>query len=206
MFARAYPNSVAGLVLVDSVHRDQSHRMPAQLRQPYEDGLLRITGVLSSLAPTGLLRLIDQPASIVAARLPASVRSQAVEFSFESKSYRTLAAEMRAFAASEAQVAAAGPLPSVPHVALVSTEVRDFPPGFGTGQKEIWDALQQEQFAANPRDPVRVVAKSGHYIHLDRPEVVVQSILDVVARARLESKSITASASLAAVQPKGAAD
>ena len=50
MFARTYPASVAGLVLIDSVHRDQSDRMAAT-RGSYEDRLVRLTGVLSSLAP-----------------------------------------------------------------------------------------------------------------------------------------------------------
>ena len=187
MFARTYPASVAGLVLIDSVHRDQSDRMAAT-RGSYEDRLVRLTGVLSRLAPTGLLRLIDLPASVVAARLPASVRSQAVEFSFESKSYRTLAAEMRAFSRSQAEVAAAGPLPSAPHVALVSTELRDFPPGFDARMKKVWDTLQREQFAGAGADFVRIVPESGHYIHLDRPEVVIESILEVVKRSRQASR------------------
>lgn len=188
MFARRYPRSVAGLVLVDSVHRAQSAEMPADLGRPYEVGMRRLTAASALVAPTGLLRFLDQPASVVAARLPEPVRAAAVDFSFESKSYRTLAAEMRAFDESQQQVAAAGPLPAVPSVVLVSAEARDFPPGFSAGpMKSRWDELQRQQLGLRPENAVITVAGSGHYIHLDRPDAVAQAVLSVLRQARQDA-------------------
>ena len=54
--------------------------------------------------------------------------------------------------------------------------------------KKVWDTLQREQFAGAGADFVRIVPESGHYIHLDRPEVVIESILEVVKRSRQASR------------------
>ena len=179
-FAARFPGDVAGLVLVDSVHRRQSAAMPAAIREQYEQGLLRLTRWSAALAPSGLLRLARQPASIVAHRLDPDVREAAVAFAYRSVSYEALSNEMAAFRATQAQV---GPVPrGLPVTVLLASEVRDYPPGFGPAEKRVWNALQPRH--APGGNAVQLVAGSGHYIHLDRPAVVVASIRAHLAAGR----------------------
>jgi hypothetical protein len=59
--------------------------------------------------------------------------------------------------------------------------VQNFPPGFTEGTiKATWDELQTDlgESATLPRI---IASKSGHYIHLDQPELVIHTVLQVVS-------------------------
>ena len=53
--------NIAGIVLVDSVHKDQSNRMNENARDNYEGNLKALTTFSSLVAPLGLLRITNQP-------------------------------------------------------------------------------------------------------------------------------------------------
>jgi pimeloyl-ACP methyl ester carboxylesterase len=178
-FAERFPRDVAGVVLVDSVHRRQSAAMPAA-RRDYERRLLRLTRWSAAIAPSGLLRLAARPASIVAHKLDPNTRETAVAFAYRSSSYKALAKEMAAFRTTQAQVR---PLPrALPLTVLGASEIRDYPPGFGPAEQRVWNGLQARH--ASGGNAVQVVPGSGHYIHLDRPAVVVAAIRAQVAAQR----------------------
>jgi pimeloyl-ACP methyl ester carboxylesterase len=185
LYARRYPHEIAGIVLVDSVHPEQTLRMRADVRQRYEGNLAGLTLLASRVAPFGLLRLANQPITIIADKLPEAYQPMDRAMGFQTKAYRALAAEMAAFQASQEEVQHAGPLPHVPVVVLSSTELREFPPGFsGEYMQQLWQELQQDLADQIPSARHIVVAQSGHYIHLDRPEVVIAAIDDLVMQQR----------------------
>lgn len=182
-YARTYPEQIAGIVLVDSVHPEQSLRMNEEDRARYEGSLRSLTRLSSFLAPTGLLRLAGQPVTTISAKLPDEIRGATRATGFMSRGYRALDAEMAAFQQSQAQVRAAGPLPAVPLAVLSSTLVQDFPPGFNQGSiKNTWDELQAD-LSRSATLPQVIAGDSGHYIHLDRSELVIQTIQEVIRMA-----------------------
>lgn len=183
-YAKTYPQQVAGIILVDSVHPEQSLRMEEGMRKKYEENLRSLTFLSRVLAPSGLLRLAGQSVTIIANKLPNEYRTIARSLGFQSKTYQALDEEMASFQASQAEVRDAGPLPKVPLVVISSSFVEDFPPGFSTGNlKSIWDKLQAD--LANSSEAPQIIAEnSGHYIHLDQPELVIQSILEMIGRVR----------------------
>lgn len=186
-YAKEYPEQVRGVVLVDSVHPEQSERMSPELRDRYEGGLKRLTWLSRVLAPTGLLRLAGQPVSQVTGKMPEEHRAAARAVGFLSRGYRAMDDEMAVFRQSQAEAAAGGPLNGFLLAVISSRRVENFPPGFkDLGVKDTWDALQAalSQEASMPQ----VIAEvSGHYIHLDQPELVVETILEMVNRARAQN-------------------
>lgn len=88
------------------------------------------------------------------------------------------------FRASLGQVKAAPPFPNVPLIVLARTI---FPPGpTGFPNEELngrWNEMQAAHAGLSSRSQVIFVDGAGHFIHLDRPEVVIQSILQVVEEA-----------------------
>lgn len=187
-YARRHPARVAGLVLVDAVHRGQDVDDDPTVRSgEYADqraALVRLTRWAAWLAPTGVLRLGGSSASLVAARLPEPARSRALGTAWSRAAYVALRDENAAFDGWLAQARQAGALPPVPAVVLRSTEPRDFPPGFeSAGMQALW-ARRQAQLAAELGVSAQPVAGSGHYLHVDQPAQVVQAVLQVVQRAR----------------------
>jgi pimeloyl-ACP methyl ester carboxylesterase len=46
----------------------------------------------------------------------------------------------------------------------------------------IWRELQQDLAARSSKGQLRVAEKSGHFIQLDQPEIVIQAIRDVSSK------------------------
>jgi pimeloyl-ACP methyl ester carboxylesterase len=184
-YARTYPQQVAGIVLVDSVHPEQSLRMKEDVRKTYEQNLEILTKFTSIAAPSGLLRLFNQPETIIASKLPGKHRPAARALGLQTRAYRAPADEMASFVDSQIQVRNAAPLPDAPITVLSSTLVQDFPPGFsGNYMKGLWGELQND-LASQPTNVPHVLAdKSGHYIHLDQPDLDIDAVVDMVKQIR----------------------
>lgn len=103
-------------------------------------------------------------------------------------------AEWRAFPESAAQAAAAGSLGDMPLVVLSHDPDKpepDIPTDLDKPVREASENMQQE-LAPLSRKGLRIIAKnSGHYIQLERPDVVVEAVGNVVAQVR--QRSTTAS-------------
>jgi pimeloyl-ACP methyl ester carboxylesterase len=183
--AKRYPKEIAGLVLVDSVHPEQSLQMKQDVRKKYEGDLTALTVLTSFLAPSGLLRLANQPETIIVQKLPREDQAMTRAMGMQSKAYRALADEMASFAESQLEVRNAGALPNVPLTVLSSSLLRDFPPGFsGESIKGLWDELQVDLARQQP-NAIHVIAKtSGHYIHLDQPDLVINAVANMVKKLR----------------------
>lgn len=187
-YARHHPQRVAGLVLVDAVHRTQDvDDHPTVHSGEYarqRQSLSRLLQWAVWLAPSGLLQLADQHASPVAVRLPDSVRGQVLALAGARSTYGAVQAENAAFDGWLARARGASALPRVPAEVLRSTQARDFPPGFDTpGMQSLW-AWRQTQLAQELGVSPQAVAHSGHYPHVDQPQVVVDAVLRVLRQAR----------------------
>ncbi len=191
LYARTYPEEIAGIVLIDSVHPDQSLRMNAAVRRNYEGNLKALTMLTSLAAPTGLMRLVNQPETPIVAKLPSENQAVARALGLHSKAYRALAEEMAAFDMSQREVRGAGTLPHVPISVISSVHVRDFPPGFSQDSiKTTWDELQSELVSAHVGVTHVIAKNSGHYIHLDQPNLVNTVVFEMVAKARETTLSL----------------
>jgi pimeloyl-ACP methyl ester carboxylesterase len=82
------------------------------------------------------------------------------------------AAEEAGVAPSDAALLAGPPFPPVPLIVLVATDHDDTP------QREaLWQDVQSRTAALSPKGHLEVVDRSGHFIQVDRPEVVVGAVL-----------------------------
>jgi len=189
MHARAHPADVAGLAFIDAVGRDYAAQFPPGRYARFRADLGRLLALSDTLAPLGLLRLADQPASLVARRLPEAQRASAVDWSFSARHYRTLRDENAGFDAVLEQARALPPLPPVPTVVLSSAVMRDFPAGLeDETMHAAWQGNQQSIAREAGVSPV-VLAGSGHYLHVDQPGRVVAllSAWRETARRKLET-------------------
>ncbi|MGP2435948.1 alpha/beta fold hydrolase [Streptomyces sp. JW3] len=56
-------------------------------------------------------------------------------------------------------------------------------PEYGPALEEMWTAGQRQWRALSPRATLRTAPGTGHYLHVDRPDLAVQAIRDVTAHA-----------------------
>jgi len=80
--------------------------------------------------------------------------------------------------ASAAQVLAAPSFPPVPLRVLTHGL------SFGPPLEDVWQEVQLAQSQLSPAGRLIVARRSGHYIQIDQPKLVVRAIVNVVARAR----------------------
>lgn len=176
MFANRYPGETAGLVLVDASHEDQYDRF-------------REKGIGLNTAPRG--RFILRSAPQVPAGMPVEARAVSQALLSRSKALLAVQAELSAFVDSAQQVRLASDLPDVPLV-VITRGMRLFPKTQrGDRMERVWQELQDDLVHLTSHGSQVIAERSGHYVHLDEPGVVINGIKEVVHnyRAQLTERS-----------------
>ena len=182
LYASLYSKEVAGVVLVDSSHPDQDRRFPAALNDMVAS-VNREVEVEELGMPFGVPRLFASrdPASYCHAT-PADNAAQC-----NLHSVREGIAELKSFDESASQAASTGSLGNMP-LAVLSHDPDQPEPGIPADlSKAVEDAegkMHQELAQLSSRGTRSIAKNSGHYIQLDRPDVVVEAVRHVVEQVR----------------------
>lgn len=181
VFADQYPDEVVGMVLVDSSHPEQEERFPPEVAE-LSESTLPSPFVMRFTAATGVLRWMTRPRGEsveepdpVMLRLPQSVAG--------------MMAEMDAMTDIMGQAGHTPGLGDMPLVVLTAGSTPEpLPPGVTEAleaqMSEIWDVLQRELATLSTKTDHRIIDDATHYIHHDRPDVVIKAISDVVRAVR----------------------
>lgn len=175
-FARAYPDLVAGVVLVDSP--DELVIFRDSIRSFYAQGM-RMQRVLGVFARVGLLRLLGRRIPML--MLPDDPVGYAL--CATPKHARAAADDMRAmFHASEAmkQPDLPGALGNRP--LLLLEHGIPFPP-MAAAMEEGWSDSQRRLAHLSTNSELLTAHKCGHLIYMDAPDLVVNSVRRVYAAA-----------------------
>lgn len=197
-FAHTYRNEVVGMVLVDSVHpAEWENPTPEQLRM-IEVGL-RYAWIAAWLARLGVVRFclarlargsprlgwaavsafgVDTAAAAqrIAGeirKLPAPILPIVRALWSQPKNFMSLGQHVAALPVSAAQAAAVSSLGDLPLVVLSADHHA------ASSTDWLRDLAQ-----LSSRGRHLVASDSGHWIHLDHPELVTKAILEVVTAAR----------------------
>jgi pimeloyl-ACP methyl ester carboxylesterase len=199
IFARRFMSDVAGMVLVDPAHAEDWVR-PAPKEQVLIDrgvrlcrfaamaarlGLARVVAALVGVGQLGLARglvriasrgrLKPQDEAILAPvrKLPSELRRPLVQFWTKPRFFEALGSQIGSISSSAAEVleATAGGFGDLPLVTISSTNPGEY------------RLRQQDRMAAlSTRGRHIMATNSGHWIPLDQPEFVIETV-----RAMLES-------------------
>jgi pimeloyl-ACP methyl ester carboxylesterase len=86
---------------------------------------------------------------------------------------------------SHAQARAAGPLPDVPLVVLRHGLPDAYPAGWpADALEQLWRDLQTDLSHRTAHGTLVLADKSGHFIHRDQPQLVLDAVQSVVTAAR----------------------
>ena len=190
LFAHTYPNKVAGMVLVDSSHEEQTLRAPeafVTFEKVSTQKMIRQMEMFKPLAAMGLFALF--PSRVPADDLMPNDAKEAYQAMAAKGTgfLEALIAEVKTIEESMTQVRAANikPLGDIPLIVL-SRGQGALPPDSGLSPEVVkqfdegWGQMQQEMAEMSSRGKRVVAEQSGHYIHLQQPEMVVEAIKDVI--------------------------
>jgi pimeloyl-ACP methyl ester carboxylesterase len=181
LYASLYRGEVAGMVLVDSSHPEQRKRLPPALND-LDASWLREQELLEFTLPFGIPRLLGF--------CDTDVKARAAECNFHSA--REAVAEMKTFPVSAAQTAATGSLGNMP-LAVISHDPDkpqpDLPEDLVKPINSAWQQMQEELSHLSTAGTHVIARNSGHYIQIDRPEVVIEAVRTVVDQARQSPSS-----------------
>lgn len=170
-FARIADNPIKGLVLVDSSHEDQFIRLAD------EDGV--------SMLPTSDHFVVSAPE--LPTGLRDDVRRKILAFSKMRKSYAALHAELSSFKVSCDYIREQNHRFNFPVTVLSrgldpsqsSENNKEIESGKGNNKEAIWQELQSDLLNLSEQSVQRIAAMSGHHIHIDQPQVVIDAIMDL---------------------------
>ncbi len=142
LFAKSYPDEIAGVVLVDARHSEFTQRC----RQ------------------LGVPRLLYDPPDALLKLLP-----------------RTARAELEAAPLTLKQARKSGVFPLVPLIVLTQSNAAARWPA---QLSKVWAASQRNLAKLSSLGRIKVLDDAGHNVHVDRPDVVIRAVLNVVRAAR----------------------
>jgi pimeloyl-ACP methyl ester carboxylesterase len=190
LFAYTWPEEVAGLVLVDVSHEDQSRLFPARVRSLTE-GYTGDACRQSRRALFGIERLLGVTAADTMAAAPAQ-RPLVETLGYRTAWYGAVCEELRSFSTASAdEVRRARRQLAIPVFVLDGNahfaqelEEGGVPEADADSAAAAWHALHRELLAISPQARLIVAAKSSHYVQFDQPDLVLAAIADAVAAAR----------------------
>lgn len=183
LFASLYRNEAAGMVLVDASHPEQRKRFPSALND-LDAGWVRDEEFLEFTMPFGIPRLLGF--------CDHDVVPRAADCNFHS--VREGVAELKAFPASATQTATTGSLGEMPLTVLShdpNTPQPDLPEDLVKPTNDAWQQMQTELAQLSTRGRQVIARNSGHYIQLDRPDLVIAAVRDMVDQVRQDSAQIS---------------
>lgn len=190
LYAYTYPGEVAGLVLVDPSHEDLGIRI-WQLQPDFETSYLPY---MQSLRQCLEVRAEEQVVGselfkrcIGGAEPRFSDAINAIDMTLRGRSTHVrawISEQQNIWFTSADQVRQASrSLGDTPIIVLTKEPqqpVKNETQALRDAKNAVWAALHEQIAHESSRGQRRVVAESGHVIALDRPDAVVQAVLDVL--------------------------
>ncbi|MBV8576747.1 MAG: alpha/beta hydrolase [Acetobacteraceae bacterium] len=95
------------------------------------------------------------------------------------------AREEAGFAPSAAAMLVGPPFPPVPLIVLVATD-HDVTPD----REALWLPVQEQTAALSPKGRFQIVQGAGHFIQKDRPQVVIEAVLEAMREAGMQPQDL----------------
>lgn len=180
-FARAYPERVAGLVLVDSAHEEQFiKRFPAQVREMVPKMIKSMKPMILAFA-SGIPALLLNRMPLTPGLSESSAEAERAIRVMSGKHMQTMLNEMDAIVHRPPQ-----PLDTLRNVPLmvlshgVAQPAPNMSDEVNTAYEEAWQQMQHELAQLSSNSQHLIVEGSGHDIQIEKPQAVIDAVKQVV--------------------------
>lgn len=194
LIARYYTNNfsseVGGLILLDPMHEDElTDRFPKESKSGWNKSLNsnRIISLLSFFGIPLFLKkakLLPEEFHESISKLPDKIRKNIIAFYFNSFSMKTLVREMKAIKKSYAQIRNTGTLRKISLIVIKHGINTSRFNNLSKEKKEriesLFNEVQLETSKLSGNGKLITAEKSGHYIHIDQPDIVVEIAKNII--------------------------
>jgi len=195
LYAHEHPEQVAGMVLVDATHEEQSARFPEAIAKKQASSTKAaafVLGLTQAISSIGLMApLAGMKGGVWPMPIPREARAAylGIVYSgtpyFETARRETLAMPENLATVRARQIRSLGDIPLV----VISAGQPAISAGHGISEadaeriKVVGDELHAQMAALSTRGKRVFAQESGHYVQVSQPQVVVDAIREVVAAA-----------------------
>ena len=197
LFAKNYPDEVAGIVLLDARHEAINSKMPPAWKkmETAGKGMYQFMLLASRVGALNLLGKImgEKAAPPIVMKLPPEIRTTYLEVGFQPKYFQANLDELAASAESDKQLSVTGSLGDIPLTVIrhgIPDLFASMPAEQAVQAEKIWQELQTDLSKLSSNSQLIVAEKSGHGIQIDQPSLVVEAIRQIVNTVRGASPSM----------------
>lgn len=180
-FVAKHPEEVAGVVLVDASHPDQFKKMPQAALALDE---LPPVWLIKLASATGIVRLFLKDT------YSNTVKTDSINILTNAYRSTSLAAMLEEYQQVDQSAAEAGRVTTFGNIPLIvitgsgKQRINQFPTRvMGVQVYKLWMQLQADQVGLSSKGEQVFATKSGHYIQLEQPDIVVSAIRNLVANS-----------------------
>ncbi len=202
LFGRLHPDRVAGAVFLDPISSNHSRfrtELDPSVYHASRIDALPYARIPAALRRLGLMRfcrhLIETNLLAYQSALPATVREVIWQHFTLPKAYTAILSEydQNATPANSSDIRNAGAFPQVPVKVIYHSPrrmVRDLMRYRGLQRddaeqvEQIWQQLARAYVRLSPHGEWIVAQESGHYMHIDQPELVMDEVRQLILRVR----------------------
>lgn len=196
LFAKKYPEEVAGIILLDARHEAINSKMPPAWKklEVAGKGMYQFMLLASRLGALNLLGKLmgEKVAPPIVMKLPPEIRTTYLEVGFQPKYFQSNLDELAASGESDKQLSITGSLGNIP-LTVIRHGIPDLFASMPVEQAKqaeiVWQELQAELAKLSSNSQMLVAEKSGHGIQIDQPGLVVDAIRQMVETVRRVSPS-----------------
>ncbi len=196
LYAKTYPDEVAGIVLVDSSHENEEQDMPQKMLDSFPSMSKMAWIVKSFLAPLGALRLIQQQFYMAKAKEAYAAQGYPVEMvemnlagKCTTQSFQTLYEEYKNLQISLNQLKQSMPCFGNTPLIVLGASKSIMSEQIKTVHDEESSTLYVQMrnrhladMASRSTNSTLIIAeKSGHLIPLEQPEIIVETVREMLA-------------------------
>ncbi len=181
-FVTSNAEDVAAVVLVDASHHDQINRFPSEINNMNQTPP---RWIIDMLIPFGVARLITP--SLVFPNTNAEDRINIVGGAVALNNLSGFLDEMEnveALADEASNLTSFGNIPVVVITGASPTRNDVLPEQIRDDMTRIWNELQVDHLNLSTDSHQILAMESGHYVQIDEPEVVIDTILDLITKIR----------------------
>ncbi len=196
LFAKNYPEDVAGIILLDARHEAINSKMPPAWKrlEASGKGMYQVMLLASRLGVLNLLGQLmgEKAAPPLVMKLPPETRTTYLEVGFQPKYFQSNLDELAASKESDKQLSVTGSLGNVPLIVIrhgVPDLFARMPVEQAKQAEIVWQELQADLAKLSSNSQILVAEKSGHGIQNDQPGLVVDVVRQMVESVRRVSIS-----------------
>lgn len=191
-FAKSHPQKVAGIVLVDSTSVDLQELdeldLPVLDEDETDEVWLKKCKSYSSMEQEQLRKIVNPTLSEKLKSIPKEVQQRLLDFQIRPSLYKAMYCEISNWKQDAAFIKSLEMTLNIPLIVLGRDKELSIKLGAQGGLpeeelrtfEEKWQELIARQGNLSNNSKIVFVRSTSHSIHIDRPDIIIQSIIEIV--------------------------